>query len=346
MNICLVSLSRPIRWLVTHKDPIVIKANFFDHLGFLNPIAVYELEQSDPGHTYPHRFAYLHNSVLVIETYTVGIVTAGGGLDEQGQVELATEEMPAFLSILRYMSKQVELPLEISSVYSTDIKKMKKLLFPHAKIGFSGVVVGKYRGRTAISAQMLKRAAKATNSLIVPVSHSVLMDAVEALRVSDYRKAILYSAIAMESMASEVLDNQYKRLLSKRTQVSPYRVIELTESAGRTVKKDPVYKQLEAKDDFAFLLHVRPLYLLKKSLLCDNAELYQSALKVYKTRNGIVHKGLPMDTSGKLLSLTREGATEALQCTLGVFDWFGEDISSYALPDTDLMPTLVPTFSN
>ena len=102
---------------------------------------------------------------------------------------------------------------------------------------------------------------------------------------------------------------------------------------GEKTWKDPIYQYL-IKDDFGALLHERPLYLLNRSLLKDDQDVFRTAKELYRTRNKIVHRAeLSSEINdGSYITVDKEGAKQALDCVLSVFRWFGVD-SSYSLKD-------------
>lgn len=155
----------------------------------------------------------------------------------------------------------------------------------------------------------------------IPVYEEVLIDSLTALYSSDYKKTILYAAIAIESMMSMKIDeehNQSLQIVSKRT-------IDI-KANGKTgvVRKDPIFESLRHNCSFKNLLHEVALYVLEKSLLDQNEALYQKAIQLYSTRNRIVHKGgLTLQEAEKLLTVNDQGASEAYNTAVEIFHWMG-----------------------
>ena len=88
------------------------------------------------------------------------------------------------------------------------------------------------------------------------------------------------------------------------------------------ISKDPVYELLHKKSTFAERLHEVPLYLMGKSLLKDDAPLYQEATELYKARNKLAHSGT-LETAQHLKYRIREAdARAAIECVVGIFRWF------------------------
>lgn len=86
--------------------------------------------------------------------------------------------------------------------------------------------------------------------------------------------------------------------------------------------------------DLSLLLHEIPLYLSGKSLLVDNEPLYQKAIRLYKTRNRIVHRGFVPAEDTNLFNFSFSDAKIGLQTALDVCYWFGMS-EVYTLPGGD-----------
>ena len=143
-----------------------------------------------------------------------------------------------------------------------------------------------------------------------PISDSLIVDSIQALVEGDYRRALLFSTIAMESYVSARLEKLYNEKLESDI-VSPHlRVSCFILSSGKVQKKDPVFSYLmeKSKSEFAPLLNEIPMYLFGKSLLLDDQRLYQKAILLYKTRNQIVHRGEINENDKNLLLLNYSDA--------------------------------------
>lgn len=158
----------------------------------------------------------------------------------------------------------------------------------------------------------------------IPIYVEILTDALNGLMNHEYKKTILYSSIAIESMLAIKLDIKYEEIINKRKNSKSHRVSKFTTSSGQTYK-DPIYQRLKEKTDFSFLLHERPLYLWNKSLLIENENLYKSAKKLYSTRNKIVHWGEPDSSISEYVQINYEGAQEAFSIARQIFQWAGID---------------------
>lgn len=161
------------------------------------------------------------------------------------------------------------------------------------------------------------------NGFQIPIYENILIDAMVSLYEGDSVKTIIYSAIAMESMLSKKLDSIYMKIKSQKKN-SKYRLIDfLPNNEVGVVSKDPIYDFLKKYDKFALLLHEKPLYLLGKSILLDDENLYNDALKVYTTRNKIVHMGEPDPSNANVISIDLDGARMAFNTAVKVFKWMG-----------------------
>ena len=59
-------------------------------------------------------------------------------------------------------------------------------------------------------------------------------------------------------------------------------------------------------------------------MLLDNQNIYKDALKLYKTRNKIVHWGEPNEENEQdLFSIDDKGAVDAFNIAVDIFNWMG-----------------------
>ena len=168
-----------------------------------------------------------------------------------------------------------------------------------------------------------------------------MLDAIKAFHGGEYRIAILYSAIAMETLAGVRLEAEYNRLKASSASQSDMRFLSFRQAGGMVIVKDPIYDYISDRDDFAQLLHIRPLYLLKRSLLDENENLYRDALELYRTRNKIAHRGTG---ESNCLSLDETGATKAIKTAIQVLSWFGEK-AYYHIDNMTFVPLGQPSMS-
>ena len=156
-----------------------------------------------------------------------------------------------------------------------------------------------------------------------------MLDALEANFGQDYRKALLYAAIATEAFARGQIENAMASVIAARA--LQHRVVSFALPGGGRTDKDPVYEVLASSDSFSRLLHEQSLYVLGRSLLIDAPDLYKEALRLYGTRNKIAHLGAtPPDD--KYFQATRDDALEGLATAVQVLEWFG-DSGPYCIDD-------------
>lgn len=170
------------------------------------------------------------------------------------------------------------------------------------------------------------------NNFEIPVYEEILLDAKAGLVMNDYRKTITYSTIALESMLSAKIEEFYidKKLNSQSSVKYRFRS---KNSKGKNVVLDPIYRKLKSINSFSLLLNELPLYVMNKSLFYENENLYQSALKLYRTRNKIVHLGdIPQENEKNFLTIDKEGAQEAYKTVLEIFRWMGIEDFEFISP--------------
>lgn len=157
---------------------------------------------------------------------------------------------------------------------------------------------------------------------------NLLVNAIRSYIDGDYKSAILYSAISIEIVASIKMDEEYEVLLHNED-TNVLRLVTVTIQQGKTVKSDPIYLRLKGISDFKLVLHELPIYIFKRSLLEEDGRLYETANRLHKTRNNIVHQGDNPTTPkpNSCIPINRLGALEAINCAINVFKWFG-------VPDT------------
>jgi hypothetical protein len=146
-----------------------------------------------------------------------------------------------------------------------------------------------------------------------------MLDALLAAIDQDFRKALLYGAIAVESLASTRLAEEYARVLAGADQ--RFRVIDIRTAKG-IVRKDPIYESL-GKDKFSRMLHERPLYLLGRSLSVEDEPTFTKAQKLYTTRNKLGHVG-EVPAGADTFEVSEDGVRAGLQTAIKVLKWFGD----------------------
>lgn len=169
---------------------------------------------------------------------------------------------------------------------------------------------------TALSFDRIQAVLAACPMMSVPVYADVLLDAIEA--DDDDRKVILYSAIAVEAMVSTRLDEMHEAAQTVRP--DDLRMVSMRGAGGTTVAKDPVFEFLRKGSKFRTLLHELPLYVLRRSVLLEDEQLFQDLDKLYGTRNRLVHGGHA--DAADLLTIDYHGAKKALRSAISAYRWF------------------------
>jgi len=169
---------------------------------------------------------------------------------------------------------------------------------------------------TSITHRVLVQVGNSAFKEDTPIHRDLLLDAIEATFLRDWREAILFAHMAVEAMVTSQIDKGYETALS--TSTTPV----LPKPAFDLLRKN-------ASRDFKVYLHELPLCVLGRSVLDDKKQLYDAALVLSKTRNTIVHSG---KSKPKELMLDLAGASRALHCARQLFAWFG--VACPALPDS------------
>jgi hypothetical protein len=208
-----------------------------------------------------------------------------------------------------------------------EVHPVPAVVFPDAEGGLPARVTRRAVDG-ALTVEHLRVAVRLGRDFVAPIHDSLLLDAICAWLSADYRKAILYAAIAVESLANLKLE---EALDAATTGSAPgLRFVTIPGSGGGT-RKDPVYEALSQGVSFTRLLHERSLYLLNRSLMVDDPVLFSLALRLYGTRNKIAHRGEPSGQQSDILPVDLDGGRQALDCAIRVFAWYGEG-QGYSLP--------------
>lgn len=230
---------------------------------------------------------------------------------------------------LRQTSRQVDLSRKFVGIAQFERTELPKPDFPKMAAQ-SECLLAKYIWDTAITWEQLVLADSEIVNKAIPIHEKLILDAIHALRDRDHRRAILYSAISIESLAATRLNEIYVAATQHPNASSNLRIISRPQANGAMLARDPVFEFLFEKSKFAERLHEVSLYLTGKSLLVDNEPLYQQALKLYRTRNKIAHLGEP-PTRESYFEMEENDAIIAIECALEIFQWFGEQ-NDFPLP--------------
>jgi len=326
----LVVLLSESRWNIHKNDPVTHAIQSLPGWFFINPLVYLEFhEPFRAEHTIskPYISAILDNQAIISTDRLMFLIQ-----DEilpENIISEAGSEISRLLANLRYISKQFYLRTEVRAVsivsQEKEISQLPRLRFPMISRHHSKVFMRQYLVDTAITWKHLEIASTIPSNFTSPIFDIILLDAINARADGDYRKTILYSAMSVEIIAATKLDEAYDAIIQQGDDRADLRMISIPQAGGQTSVKDPVYDYLSNKSDFAQLLHERPLYLLKRSLCVDNQQLYQTALKLYRSRNKIVHRGEP--PGGEQMSyfgINQPDALTAIECAIEIFKWFGE----------------------
>jgi hypothetical protein len=325
VKICTVVIGGIIRWNVTPADPIQIPLQSLPGWTLIHPLL-------KPVRSPRDKLVFaLADGCYHIHTSHINFRIP----DNETNLERIGELVARFLGNLRIACRQANMDTEaiaISGVHA-DVP-LDQPAYPIAG-AMKGNLIGSYRVRTAVTAAKIVETDGQADAM--PIFHEILLDALEAIEASDFRKAILYGAIAMESLARTCLDIEYAKALASAQPPAHLNICRFPQAGGAIVTKDPVFVFLFESDSFGRLLHETPLYLTRRSLLIDNQDLYRGAIKLYKTRNRIGHGVAYAADEQDLFELDRDGAYESLAVVISVANWFG--VTGYELPLLDSVPT-------
>lgn len=308
-----------IRWRIKVSAPKYLKLKSLPGYRFLNP--------------YKYGKAYLKNDCVAgmdgtligeqFQLYTNGIILERINENNgEKEVEFLFSNLSNLLRYLKYTSKQFNLKSDgsVSIIYRTD--NIRPALSNSILETDQMMIRGDYYFSMATWDHLKEADKLCSKSFTIPVFEDILLDALDGRTNHEYRKAILYSAIAVESMLANLYDEEYKKLIRSNLKNNRFRMI----SRNGSTTTDPIFKALSDKTDFRKLLHEIPLYLKNKSLLIEEEQLYADTLKLYTTRNKIVHWGTPLNPNfDQMLEINEAGANLAVQIALKLFTWMGID---------------------
>jgi hypothetical protein len=337
VNLIFFNFTDRIAWRLSAIDPTLFPLPGVTDWFLLNPLfyphlQIPKLDQSSIIPVGDGKYFWVNSEIVFASN------RYDGDQDEE-RFERLTSMVGDLLIRLRHTSGQATLP-RLESLASTGEISIEILparsdasSWPE---NLSASRVQKYLWSSAITADRIV-AATALGPKYIPLTYeSLFLDAIAAHRGDDYRRAILYSAIAAEVALGSAIDACYGRALSARAD-ERFRVIEIPQAGGSVVRKDPVYEKLRNRSDFSVLLHELSLYVLGRSLLVDDPKLFGDAKCLYLTRNQLVHSGeLADSTSNPALALDRKGALMALNTTCSLFSWLRVR-DNFPLPERDLV---------
>jgi hypothetical protein len=201
---------------------------------------------------------------------------------------------------LRYVARQFALPQQVAAVVHQK-PGASSTPIAVARDDFSRLMVRNYRMPTALTEDHVRQVAAMAADFAVPVHAEVLLDALEAHVEEDFRKALLYGAIAVEAYARLRLEDQ--AALNVAHADARHRAASLPVAGRKLLTKDPVADFLLQGDSFGRLLHEAPLYISGRSLLLEKPDTYREVLRLYATRNKIAHLGLHRTSKASFLPI-------------------------------------------
>ncbi|MCK5707454.1 MAG: hypothetical protein KAI43_07350 [Candidatus Aureabacteria bacterium] len=316
MKILSVILDGEIKWSISCKDQIFVRLSNPKQWKLINPLIKLapNFKRQLPPIKITSSACFLTEDILRF-------------ILPSNEKKLYDEEVGSrvinFLRHLRLKTKQPAIPTDLCAVNIEEIKKLPSLKYPIFKHNVRRV---KLFTPIEILATLSKAKESSDQSLVkeVPIYADLLLDAINAKK--DYKKAILYAAIAVETLANTKLHNAYLYLSKKPRESKHLRIINLQVTKDSDINKDPIFETLMelSQRKFRMLLHEIPLYLWNKSLMIDKKKTYDEVLKLHETRNEIAHIGEPASVH-KTFPITNKGANAALSCAKEVFEWFGEE---------------------
>lgn len=301
-NVILVQINGSISWVVDPADEHRVELAGSLPLTLLHPAF------------FPHQQIPLGDGTFMAHVALLAFVTPAERLDDEG-----VARVEVFLRNLRHQARQPELPVEVVCCSS-------KRVVVESRPQIAATEPGSYRFQryilqTAVRNHHVQAAARRPASLLPPIYEELYLQAVRAARERDERKAVLYSAIAIESCAQEVTRAKYD---SDRSANGPetrqaMRFVDFTTHSG-VVRKDPVFAFLVDRARFGTWLHELPLYVLGRSMLQHDQELYTQAMALSRARNVLAHSGQAVDDESATPLM---GALDAVQIAGRCLAWFG-----------------------
>lgn len=312
-----------ITWNIHEEAPAKYNFKFLPDYRFISPYKFSKAYKS---------LNLLRSAPILInqscQMYTTGIILEYIGSDAKPPFESIFEKLSLFLKYLRFESKQTTISPS-AGIFSIHFeKKLKKGLA--SDIGSVPMMSMNPRSfYTMVKwSDVVNADHKLNKKIDLPVFEEMLLEAYSSWGNHEYNKVLLFATIAIESLLAHSYDKIYEK---ERSRSKPRSSLRMAKGAmGHT--KDPIWKALMDRTDFKKLLHEAPLYLINKSILLENETLYKDLVKLYNTRNKIVHWGAPIAHSpDHLIELNSTGAFAALKMAIAVFNWIGIDDYNFML---------------
>lgn len=317
MKIVRMFMGREIRWNIKHSDLSSVPIRSLDGMRVISPLVPIV------GRRHPY--------VIPIASDTWHVITDSLSftVPDGSETDGISERLAPFIRTIRAESRQASLSDSVLATSSYSASRLPKRGQPEV-FGGRVVLLGSYRIKTALTFDLIRRVANQSVLATTAVYDETMLDAINAHERDDYRQAILYAAIAVESVASSVLQAKYVDILLRKHPPKHVNICSIEIAGGKISRKDPIYGLLTKGDNFARLLHEVPLYLLRRTMRDKDEALYQSCVRLYSARNRLGH-GKPYDATH--FPLDRKGSLNALKVAVAAFEWFGK--SGFYVPVLD-----------
>ena len=233
--------------------------------------------------------------------------------------------LPAFARCLRSESKQASFIPKLVSFGPVSLTCPRSVELP--QVG-DPCATASWHLRTAIRSEHILRAGRQPLSEPPPSYDTLLLDAIDCLSHEDYPTAFLLASISMDHLARMQAAIAFAASIAGECDRSL--AIDFP-SGKRDERKKVLFEMLiDDRRSFKDFLHRVPLVLMGRSLLQDDKDLYDTANRVYQTRNRVVHKELIFGDDSPRFSGCDE-ALEAIGCAVRLAHWFGV-MGHYAHP--------------
>lgn len=320
----------PIWWRIETDDPLLLPLPQTCHWLLVNPILYSQLPMSEHSRDFleviPSSWLGPSLEIILATSDEETIRDSASG----GWSEALLPVIDALLLRLRHFTGQATLPKPESVIALTQqsIEEIPAFIPPSGALKVS---VQEYLWRTAVTSEHVRRAAAYSGIFAAPTHEALFLDAVEAHTGKDYRKAILYAAMSAEIALGTKIDAAYANILTTQPD-ERFRVIQRPRHGATPVYKDPIYEKLRPRADFKVLINELALYVLRRSLISENEDLYVRALRMYNTRNQLAHAGeLDESSLDKAYRLAPKGSMLVLKTAIDLFAWLGER-ADFSLP--------------
>jgi hypothetical protein len=356
MRIVLIAFGGEAFWKLRPTDPPLYELPAHAGVQFISPLLFPLLEGAAIHRSADRDYFGFVGDLCLVRTSGIGFkidenyVAKYWFPEEDGQARSLPEAAPVveiaahLLTALRYFSKQAGIrTADLKAMHTVSVKADDLPAFRPPTRTDNDSFVAKRVVDTAIARADIESACRCGAQFRAPLFDTLFLDAISADTEGDYRKSILYSAMAVEIGAATVLDERYDSEV-RQSKLAAYRTIVLPQAGGQTIQKDPIWDLLRHRSDFSSILfHEAVLYLFGRSLLVENEPLFQEVTRLRATRNKIVHLGEPptMGTS-QYLTIDRDGSAIALRCAKAVLAWLGV-AEEYKLPELGFLRAAAPS---